>query len=169
MGTSRTTLSRVAATHSRLHNRAMPETKRDDGQPPVPATLGDVLYSPLPATLVTEQSWALLVRAVAAREPLALHALYERAHRPVFRLVLRITGDHGAAGELTVDVFHDVWRNAASYRPASGTVFAWIMNQARTRAIAQLHGVQRATINTRIRPGPAALQRVPGAQARPSS
>jgi anti-sigma factor ChrR (cupin superfamily) len=31
-------------------------------------------------------------------------------------------------------VFGDVWRRAWAYQPDSGTVLAWIMNQARTRA-----------------------------------
>jgi RNA polymerase sigma-70 factor (ECF subfamily) len=35
-------------------------------------------------------------------------------------------------------VFHDVWRRAAGYDPANGTVLGWIMNQARSRAIDRL-------------------------------
>jgi RNA polymerase sigma-70 factor (ECF subfamily) len=32
-------------------------------------------------------------------------------------------------------VFYDVWRRAATYDPANGSVVGWIMNQARSRAI----------------------------------
>jgi RNA polymerase sigma-70 factor (ECF subfamily) len=35
-------------------------------------------------------------------------------------------------------VFHDVWRRASTYDADSGTVLAWIMNQARSRAIDRL-------------------------------
>jgi hypothetical protein len=35
------------------------------------------------------------------------------------------------AEELTVDVFHDVWRRASAYDPAGGSVIGWILNQAR--------------------------------------
>jgi RNA polymerase sigma-70 factor, ECF subfamily len=102
-----------------------------------PATLGDVLYAASKAP-VPEQEWATLVQAIAAGDQLALHALYERAHRPVFTLVMRITANRETAEELTIDVFHDVWRHAARYDAANGTVLGWIMNQARSRAIDRL-------------------------------
>jgi RNA polymerase sigma-70 factor, ECF subfamily len=102
-----------------------------------PATLGDVLYAKSKAP-VSEQDWVLLVRAIAAGDEFALHALYERAHRMVFTLVMRLTANREVADEVTVDVFHDVWRRAAGYDPANGTVLGWIMNQARSRAIDRL-------------------------------
>ena len=101
------------------------------------ATLGDVLYA-RPKALVPEEDWAALVRAIAAGDQLALHALYERAHHLVFTLTLRITANRETAEELTLDVFHDIWRHAARYDAANGTVLAWIMNQARSRAIDRL-------------------------------
>ena len=102
-----------------------------------PATLGDVLYATSKAP-VPEQDWAMLVRSIAAGDQLALHALYERAHRIVFTLIVRITANRETAEELTVDVFHDVWRRASQYDAANGTVLGWIMNQARSRAIDRL-------------------------------
>jgi RNA polymerase sigma-70 factor (ECF subfamily) len=102
-----------------------------------PDTLGDVLYAKSKAP-VPEQDWAALVLSVAAGDQLALHALYEMAHRIVFTLAMRITANRETAEELTVDVFHDVWRRASSYAPANGTVLGWIMNQARSRAIDRL-------------------------------
>jgi len=100
-------------------------------------TLGDVLYAK-PKALVAEQEWATLVQSIAARDQLALHALYERANHLVFTLILRITSNRETAEELTVDVFHDVWRRASGYDAANGTVLGWIMNQARSRAIDRL-------------------------------
>src|SRR5256886_15903586 len=102
-----------------------------------PATLGDVLYAKS-KTPVPEQGWATLVQSIAAGDQLALHALYERAHRPVFTLIMRITANRETAEELTIDVFHDVWRRASGYDAANGTVLGWIMNQARSRAIDRL-------------------------------
>src|SRR5690242_13245608 len=101
------------------------------------ATLGDVLYAKSKAP-VSEQDWAALVQAIAAGDQLALHALYERAHRIVFTLIMRITANRETAEELTIDVFHDVWRRASRYDAADGTVLGWIMNQARSRAIDRL-------------------------------
>src|SRR5687767_10094520 len=100
-------------------------------------TLGDVLYAKSKAA-VPEQDWAALVQLIAAGDQLALHALYERAHRPVFTLIMRITANRETAEELTIDVFHDVWRRASRYDAANGTVLGWIMNQARSRAIDRL-------------------------------
>jgi RNA polymerase sigma-70 factor (ECF subfamily) len=102
-----------------------------------PPTLGDVLYA-RPAPRVPEQDWAALVHAIAAGDELALHALYERAHRLVFTLIMRLTVNRETAEELTIDVFHDVWRHASRYEAANGTVLGWIMNQARSRAIDRL-------------------------------
>src|SRR5438045_3938203 len=102
-----------------------------------PATLGDVLYAKSKAP-VPEQDWATLVRSMAAGDQLALHTLYEMAHRAVFTLIMRITANRETAEELTIDVFHDVWRGASRYDAANGTVLGWIMNQARSRAIDRL-------------------------------
>src|SRR5688572_17918886 len=103
-----------------------------------PGTLGDVLYADKTIPRESEEIWAALVHSIAAGDQAALHALYERTHRVVFTLIMRIAGNHATAEELTLDVFHDVWRRAPAYDPANGTVLGWIMNQARSRAIDRL-------------------------------
>jgi hypothetical protein len=92
---------------------------------PSPATLGDVLYADAKAP-VPEREWAALVRSVAAGDEAALHALYERAHRPVFTLMIRLTANRETAEELTVDVFHDVWRRASGYDPRTEPETAYL-------------------------------------------
>lgn len=108
-----------------------------------PGTLGEVLYSDPAKARAPEEEWVGLVRAVAAGDQAALHALYERAHRVVFTLSMRITANAESAEEVTLDVFHDVWRRASLYQEANGTVLGWIMNQARSRAIDRLRFEQR--------------------------
>jgi RNA polymerase sigma-70 factor (ECF subfamily) len=105
--------------------------------PESPATLGAVLYAGRDPE-AHEQEWAELVRAIAGGDQAALHALYERSHRIVFTLIFRLTANRETTEELTLDVFHDVWRRAARYDAAQGSVLAWIMNQARSRAIDRL-------------------------------
>lgn len=100
---------------------------------------------------MSERDWAGLVEAIAAGDQRALRALYDRSHRLVFTLVVRITDDRETAEELTLDVFHDVWRRAPAYDPASGSVLGWIMNQARSRAIDRLRFEQR---KKRVNPYP---------------
>ena len=106
-------------------------------------TLGDLLYANKTIRRVSEQEWVGLVRAIAAGDEQALHALYEQTHRIVFTLTMRIIGNRETAEELTLDVFHDVWRRASAYDPASGSVIGWMMNQARSRAIDRLRFEQR--------------------------
>jgi RNA polymerase sigma-70 factor (ECF subfamily) len=69
----------------------------------------------------------------------------------VFTLIMRITDNRQTAEELTLDVFHDVWRRASSYEPDGGSVVGWIMNQARSRAIDRLRFEQR---KKRVNPHP---------------
>ena len=102
------------------------------------ATLGDVLYAGMSSPPPPEQEWLGLVRAIAAGDQVALHALYERSHRLVFTLIMRITSSRETAEELTLDVFHHVWRRAYFYDPRDGTVLGWLMNQARLRALDRL-------------------------------
>jgi len=101
------------------------------------ATLGGVLYAKGPAP-VPERDWAKLVDAIANGDQVALHSLYDRANRIVFTLALRLTANPETAEEVTIDVFHDVWRRASSYDADNGTVIAWIMNQARSRSVDRL-------------------------------
>src|SRR5581483_8330980 len=92
--------------------------------PPAPAatTLGDVIYRDRNRTRVSEEEWVRLVREVAAGDQAALHSIYERTNRIVFTLILRITANRETAEELTIDIFHDVWRRASTYDPANGSV-----------------------------------------------
>jgi RNA polymerase sigma-70 factor (ECF subfamily) len=122
-----------------------------------------LLYAGASKTPIPEAEWVGLVQAIAAGDQRALQALYERAHRIVFTLMVRITGSRESAEELTLDVFHDVWRRASAYDPAAGSVVGWIMNQARSRAIDRVRFEQR---KKRVRasgedPEPVAMGRGP--------
>lgn len=111
-------------------------TTENNGQQS-PATLGDVLYAKSKA-LIEEREWVTVVQSIAVGDQLALHALYEMAHRVVFTLALRITANRETAEEVTLDVFHTIWRDASRYDAANGPVLAWIMNRTRSRAIDRL-------------------------------
>ena len=113
-------------------------------------TLGELLYADARA-VVSEKDWVALVRSVAAGEQRALRTLYDWTYRLVYTLSVRITGDRQAAEEVTVDVFHDVWRRAGLYDPADGSVVGWIMNQARSRAIDRVRFEHR---QKRVNPSP---------------
>lgn len=108
-----------------------------------PKTLGDILYANQSRGRVSETEWARVVGAIAGGDQIALHSLYEQTHRIVFTLAMRITHNRETAEEVTLDVFHDVWRKAGDYDPEGGSVVGWIMNQARSRAIDRVRFEQR--------------------------
>jgi RNA polymerase sigma-70 factor (ECF subfamily) len=105
-------------------------------------TLGALLYADPTETPVPETEWTELVRLITEGHQPALRDLYERTHRIVFTLIFRIVKDRLTAEEVLLDVYHDVWRKAATFDPARGTVIAWLMNQTRSRAIDRLRGDQ---------------------------
>jgi RNA polymerase sigma-70 factor, ECF subfamily len=105
--------------------------------------LGDLLYANTEKARVPEVQWVALMHEIARGNELALAELYQRAHRVVYTLVFRIVNSHETAQELTVDVFHDVWRRASGYDPAGGSVIGWMVSQARSRAIDRLRFEQR--------------------------
>jgi RNA polymerase sigma-70 factor (ECF subfamily) len=125
--------------------------RASDGQDEPTPTLGDLLYAERSCALILESDWVCLVESIAAGDQQALRALYERTHRIVFTLVMRICGDREMAEELTLDVFHDVWRRAGQYDPKGGSVVGWIVMQARSRAIDRLRFERR---KKRIDPHP---------------
>jgi RNA polymerase sigma-70 factor, ECF subfamily len=108
-----------------------------------PTTLGDLLYGDRSQASIPEDDWVRLVGSIAAGDPRALRALYERTHRLVFTLAVRISGNRESAEEITLDVFRDVWLRSGQYDPEGGSVVGWIMNQARSRAIDRLRFEQR--------------------------
>ena len=105
--------------------------------------MGDLLYANQTQAHVPEKEWVALVQSIGRGDQPALHTLYAQTHRIVFTLIMRITGNRETAEELTVDVFHDVWRRAPAYTPEGGSVVGWILNQARSRAIDRLRFDQR--------------------------
>lgn len=117
--------------------------RTSDGQDESVTRLGDLLYADRSSAAIPEQDWARLVEAIATGDEQALRALYERSNRIVFTLVMRICGHREMAEEVTLDVFHDVWRRSAQYDPKNGTVVGWIMMQARSRALDRLRFEQR--------------------------
>lgn len=109
-----------------------------DPRKPGASSLGDLLYADNTKVRVSEEYWVGLVCSIAAGDQIALHTLFEMAHRMVFTLIVRITSNRETSEETTLDVFYDVWRKASSYDPANGSVVGWLMNQARCRAIDRL-------------------------------
>ena len=117
-------------------------SKKDPPREPA-KLLGAILFGAGGESPVPEAEWAELVLEISNGDQSALRELYERTHRIVFTLILQILKNPLSAEEVTLDVFLDVWRHAATYDPARGSVVGWIMNQARSRAIDRLRRERR--------------------------
>jgi RNA polymerase sigma-70 factor (ECF subfamily) len=76
-----------------------------------------------------------LIRRMASGDAKALDAFYERYNRLAFSLVFRIVGSREDAEDVLVDVFWQVWQQAARYDASRGKPIAWLLTIARTRAI----------------------------------
>jgi RNA polymerase sigma-70 factor (ECF subfamily) len=85
----------------------------------------------------TDNDRALMAR-VEARDVDALARLYDRHSARLLGLGERILGGGGEAEEVLQEVFLYVWRAAATFDPARGSVLAWLLVATRSRAIDRL-------------------------------
>jgi RNA polymerase sigma-70 factor, ECF subfamily len=84
-----------------------------------------------------------LLWRITGGEETALLELHRRYVNLVFSIALHVLHDHAAAEEVVQDVFLAVWRRAATYDPARGTVGTWLITLGRYRAIDHLRRQQR--------------------------
>lgn len=82
-----------------------------------------------------EVLWRDYLGRSAAGDQTALAALYDESSQLVYSVALRLLGDVADAEEVTMDVYTQVWRSAAAYDGSRGTVTAWLIMLARSRAI----------------------------------
>jgi RNA polymerase sigma-70 factor (ECF subfamily) len=80
----------------------------------------------------------LLLERIARRDAPAIGDLYDRHHRLLFALILRIVKDRAEAEEVLQEAFVQVWTRADSYNVALGTPVGWLVRIARNRAIDRL-------------------------------
>jgi RNA polymerase sigma-70 factor (ECF subfamily) len=89
-----------------------------------------------------ESKQAELIRGVAEGDEQALASLYDTTSRTVYGLLLRILSDPSSAEEVLLDVYAQVWRQAAAYCPERGKPLAWLTTIARSRAIDRVRRVR---------------------------
>lgn len=100
----------------------------DEALDPVPAAAAPFDGAP-------GESLESLIARVMHQDENALAALYGRLNAPVFSLALQITRSVGSAEEVLQDVFWQVWRQAPRFDRARGSVPAWVLTIARSRAL----------------------------------
>jgi RNA polymerase sigma-70 factor (ECF subfamily) len=65
----------------------------------------------------------------------AFASLYDATRHLVYGTALRILREPADAEEVTSEVYMQVWRNASNYSDRRGSVMAWLLTMARSRAI----------------------------------
>jgi len=85
-----------------------------------------------------EPNWHSYVARIAEGDQQALGLLYDATNHIVYGLALRILGNPADAEEVTLDTYSQIWRNAARFDAERGSVAAWLLTMARSRAIDRL-------------------------------
>ncbi|MFD8935339.1 ECF RNA polymerase sigma factor SigK [Streptomyces sp. NPDC059578] len=94
---------------------------------------------------------AELMAEVARGDRQAFSGLYDALAPLVFGIVLKVVRDRAQSEEVTQEVMIDLWRQAARYRPASGSVTTWTATIAHRRAVDRVRAAQAATDRERAR------------------
>jgi RNA polymerase sigma-70 factor (ECF subfamily) len=91
-----------------------------------------------------ENEAANLVAAMADGDSgRALEAFYAQYGSMVLALLTKMLGSNAEAEEVLQEVFVELWRRAPQYDPARGSVVAWVITVARSRALDALRARSR--------------------------
>ena len=96
--------------------------------------------SPILASPSRRGSWRMtdsrrIAHDLRERRDGALERVYEEFGSTVFAYLVSAFRDRSTAEDVQQDVFLEVWKRAPEYDPARGSLAAWIMVIARSRAI----------------------------------
>ncbi|MFN2444872.1 MAG: sigma-70 family RNA polymerase sigma factor [Vicinamibacterales bacterium] len=86
----------------------------------------------------TAEDDSYAVTCITKGEASGLEALYDRHATAIYSLALRIVRDVGEAEDVTQEVFTQVWASAGRYDASRGSVAAWVLVIARSRALDRL-------------------------------
>ncbi|QNE17336.1 sigma-70 family RNA polymerase sigma factor [Kribbella qitaiheensis] len=104
-------------------------------------TIRTKLLSASPSAARTDPHAAVMAR-VADGDPAAFTELYVAMVPRVFGLVRRVLRNQAQAEEVTQEVMIDLWRRAARYDEARGSVVSWTLTIAHRRAIDRVRSEQ---------------------------
>lgn len=87
---------------------------------------------------------ALLTRASRGDET-AFGTLYDATAPRVYGLVLRVVRDPAQAEEVTQEIYLEIWRQSARFRPESGHPLSWMLTIAHRRAVDRVRSAEAGT------------------------
>ena len=109
-------------------------------------------------------SGADLLRRIAAGDREAFAVFYDWYAPVVFPLILRIVRERADASDVLQEVFWEAWQSAGRYDSARGSPEAWMVMQARSRAIDRVRSTRRRS-RTFVAPLDEAVAAAPAADA----
>lgn len=125
-------------------------TLMDTRRPPTPPThVVDPIAPTL--TLVSEPvappltEPGRLLELAASGDLQAFGRFYDLMSPRVYGLALRVLRDPGYAEETVQEVFLQVWKQAADYRPSLGSVQSWVLTITHRRAVDRVRSESSAT------------------------
>ena len=89
-----------------------------------------------------------VVAALRVRDERALAELYDRYGHTVYAVALRVTNDAGAAEEICLDAFWQLWQQVERFDVTQGSLLNWLLTMARSRAIDRVRarGARKRTL-----------------------
>ncbi|GAA0597652.1 ECF RNA polymerase sigma factor SigK [Kribbella sandramycini] len=86
-----------------------------------------------------------LMALIARGDSSAFSGLYDLTSARVYGLVRRVVRNPAISEEVCQEVMLEIWRTAAHYDPARGSVTAWVLTIAHRRAIDRVRSEQAST------------------------
>ena len=104
-------------------------------QPVASNTATAVISGPLPGM----RDWTDedVMEQLREGNPNALPILFDRFHRLVLKVALRILRDPGEAEDVMQDIFLEIFRKAGQFDPAKGSAKTWILQYAYHRSLSR--------------------------------
>ncbi|MFZ2503285.1 MAG: sigma-70 family RNA polymerase sigma factor, partial [Nocardioides sp.] len=85
---------------------------------------------------------AWCVQRSARGDEAAFADLYDATSARLHGLILRVVRDPAQAEEVTQEVYLEIWRQAARFRPESGSALAWMLTIAHRRAVDRVRSAE---------------------------
>jgi RNA polymerase sigma-70 factor (ECF subfamily) len=73
----------------------------------------------------------------------ALETIYDRYSASLYGLILKIIRDEALASDVLQDCFIKIWKKAPTFDVTKGSIFTWMLNICRNKAIDELRKRQR--------------------------
>ena len=104
-------------------------------QPVAPKTATSVFSGPL----LGMRDWTDedVMEQMREGNPNALPILFDRFHRLVLKVALRILRDPGETEDIMQDIFLEIFRKAGQFDPAKGSTKTWILQYAYHRSLSR--------------------------------